>query len=137
MQAEGDAVARAGGGALLESTFFWKQCRFTTIWSPQREAIGYEVSCRHPAHETCRRSMRFHKHGGEQMTLLCLKWWLLQASHFPDRAGHIRSCPFRPETLPSSEELEAQELVFQREDAQEAPQRKRRRRQPDAASSAA
>ena len=108
---DGGLGAAAVDRSLLETTFFWKGSRFTTIWGPEREAIGMEANCCHPDHRHCRRSLRYARYGGKEDTILCLKWWLLQARHHEDRESHIRTCSFRPDgPLPSSAELDRQEL---------------------------
>ena len=101
-------ATRSGGGVLLDSTFFWRECKFTAI-KDKGVSVGYEATCRNPAHgKFCRRTLKFAPHGGSERVLLKLKWWLLQASEYDSREAHVRDCPRElPNPEPSPDQLEA------------------------------
>ena len=102
---------RAGVGVLLPSTMFWRGCRITEKRSGAGQpAHGLEASCRHPEHEgeKCRRTLKFDRHGGRDLTLKKLKWWLLQASLYRTKDEHVRVCPYTWDgDEPGDDELEA------------------------------
>eukprot|EP00971_Amphidinium_carterae_P095360 1886900-Amphidinium_carterae.1 len=84
-------------GVLLESTMFWQGSRFTIVRERGLE-VGYEVTCKDPAHNRkgcvpCRRTLRFGKHGGVVQVERLLKWWLLQSVHYATREAHVADCP--------------------------------------------
>ncbi|CAE7729429.1 unnamed protein product [Symbiodinium sp. CCMP2592] len=109
-KAKGKAKARAGlGGALGPLTFFWRGCKFTPIKGSDGTTTGYEATCKHEAHEQCRRTLLFSAHGGEDNTLLKLKWWCLEARHYPDRRAHVHRCPYNIRgAAPTAAQLDAQ-----------------------------
>ena len=106
----------AARGVLLESTSFWKTCRFTVVKDKGLE-VGLEVTCRDPRHHqkglpACRRTLRFAKHGGPAQVQRLLKWWLLQSRDYGNREAHVLHCPKAPDELPTSEQLEAEQLSY-------------------------
>ena len=113
-KAKGKAKARAGvGGALGPLTFFWRGCKFTPIKGSDGSITGYEASCKHAAHEQCRRTLLFSAHGGEDNTMLKLKWWCLQARHYPNRKAHVHQCPHNiPGAAPTAAQLDVQSFGF-------------------------
>ena len=124
----------AARGVLLETTSFWKTCRFTVVKDKGLE-VGLEVTCRDPRHHQkglppCRRTLRFAKYGGAARVQQVLKWWLLQSHHYGNRQAHVLQCPKEPEVLPTSEQLEAEQLSYlqpqtqpQQGDAEAVPDR--------------
>ncbi|CAE7288205.1 unnamed protein product, partial [Symbiodinium sp. KB8] len=102
---DSDAERRPGHGhatQLLATSFFWKGCRFTRS-KADGEHIGWECTCRDPKHRegegiaaACRRSLRFARHGGEEVVLRKLKWWLLQSYDYDTRREHVAECPWVP-----------------------------------------
>ena len=112
-------IGHAHATALLSTTFFWKGCRFTMLKVGQQH-VGWECTCRDPRHRdvgnACRRSLRFTRHGGQDMVLRKLKWWLLQSYDYDTRADHVTTCPWVPllgvDYLPSRDELESQRLGY-------------------------
>ena len=111
------AAARAGhpgsGGLLLESTSFWRECKLTRLKDKDQQISGYEITCRHPQHVRCRRSLKFSAHGGERNVLLKLKWWCLQARYYANQKEHVGSCPrVWPGEPPTEAELDALAFGF-------------------------
>ncbi|CAE7693218.1 unnamed protein product [Symbiodinium sp. CCMP2592] len=115
-KAKGKAKAKAragGGGALGPLTFFWRGCKFTPIKGSDGSTTGYEATCKHAAHEQCRRTLLFSAHGGEDNALLKLKWWCLQARHYANRQEHVHRCPHSiPGVAPAAAQLDAQGFGF-------------------------
>ena len=64
---------------LLGQSESWGGCLFTKVWHQSRreEWVGWQVTCRHKGHISCRRSANFFKHGGIELTERKLKMWLL------------------------------------------------------------
>ena len=120
---DSDAERRPGHGhatQLLATSFFWKGCRFTRS-KADGEHIGWECTCRDPKHRegegiaaACRRSLRFARHGGEEVVLRKLKWWLLQSYDYDTRREHVAECPWVPllgvDYLPRTEDLDSDNL---------------------------
>ena len=103
-------------GALLQTTSFWKTCRFTVVKDKGLE-VGLEVTCRDPRHHQkglppCRRTLRFAKYGGVARVQRLLKWWLVQSHGYGNREAHVLQCPKAPDVLPTSEQLEAEQLNY-------------------------
>ena len=122
-QIEDEHAAR---GVLLETTSFWKTCRFTVVKDKGLE-VGLEVTCRDPRHRqkglpACRRTLRFAKYGGPVQVQRLLKWWLLQSHGYSTREAHVLHCPKAPDHLPTSEQLEAEQLSYQTELESQPPQ---------------
>ena len=94
---------------LLDSTFFWRDCKFTAIKDSSHNVAGYEATCKCVGHgKTCRRTSA---HGGSDMVLLKLKWWLLQASQHATRNEHVKNCPHSfPGRMPTAAEFETMDF---------------------------
>ena len=102
----------------MESTFYWKGCRFAET-KQDGVVVGLEATCRDPKHQTqrplhCKRSLRFTRHGGREVTEQKLKWWLLQHHRYESRSSHVNSCPYKPNAgeLPSLAELNLGQLSY-------------------------
>ena len=111
----GDGGRGGGGGELLESTFFWRDCKFTAVRDNEFRTIGYEATCRHVSShgKGCRRTLKFSRHGGREQTLLRLKWWLLQARHYTTKEQRVRECPYEiTAPQPTEEDLETMDFGF-------------------------
>ena len=111
-------AARMGGGALLDTTFFWRGCKFTATRDSDRSEIGFEVSCKHPGHivpgkAKCRRTLKFAPNGGREKVILMLKWWCLQAGRFSSKDEHVNRCPkCFDDPAPTAEQLDAAPFGF-------------------------
>ena len=81
----------------------WGGCLFTKVWHQSRreEWVGWQVTCRHKGHISCRRSANFFKHGGIELTERKLKMWLLLGAapevdskecHFDFESPHDPHC---------------------------------------------
>ena len=99
------------GGVLLDSTFFWRDCKFTEKFSLTadgvRNVVGLEVTCKHPEHVKCRRTLAFARNGGRDKVITLLKWWCTQARHYDTKDTHVRECPKSfGDPAPTEEELD-------------------------------
>ena len=116
-----------GGGALADTTFFWRGFRFTRTFKKNGEPKGLEVACYHhdPRGVECRRPRTFNAHGGEERTLRLLKTWCVCLGACSDAAEHKAM----PNEIPwSNEELEAADIPPIPDALEERGARKRARR---------
>jgi hypothetical protein len=80
----GSKAQRQSGSRNLHVGCPFGLCRLT----PRPDASGYQMSCTHPDHENCNKSLSNKVSGGEQQTLQMLKYWAVLGIDAKSKVAH-------------------------------------------------
>ena len=97
-----------GGGRLLETTTYWRGCKFTHI-NKQGVHCGYEVSCYIESHNIsgkCTRTRSWKTHGGENALQRKLKAWVIAGHTVQSKQEHMAMPDLSESELPTLEALD-------------------------------